>query len=100
MSQLSGFIAMPHRFGLACLLLACWIGMAHGDERRIALVVGVSNYKHAPRLGNTLNDARDVGSALKRVGFDVEQLIDPDRPALEAAVRRLRQRAQGAEARR
>jgi uncharacterized caspase-like protein len=91
-------IAMLHRFLVACLLLTCWIGMARADERRIALVIGVSNYKHAPRLGNTLNDARDIGGALKRVGFDVEQLVDPDRAALEAAVRRLRVRAQGADA--
>src|SRR4051795_5858655 len=91
-------IAMLQRFLVACLLLTGWTGMAGADERRIALVIGVSNYKHAPRLGNTLNDARDIGSALKRVGFEVEQLVDPDRGALEAAVRRLRQRAQGADA--
>jgi uncharacterized caspase-like protein len=91
-------IAMPRRFLLACLLLACCIGLARGDERRIALVVGVSNYKHAPRLGNTLNDARDIGKALERVGFEVELLIDPDRASLEAGVRKLRQRAQGADA--
>jgi uncharacterized caspase-like protein len=48
-------IAMLHRFLVACLLLTCWIGMARADERRIALVIGVSNYEHAPRLGNTLN---------------------------------------------
>jgi len=30
---------MPRRFLLACLLLACSIGLARGDERRIALVV-------------------------------------------------------------
>jgi uncharacterized caspase-like protein len=89
---------MPHRFLVACLLLTCWIGLARADERRIALVIGVSNYKHAPRLGNTLNDARDIAGALKRVGFEVEQLIDPDRASLEAGVRKLRQRAQGADA--
>ena len=82
---------------LTWLLLALWPGEAGADDRRVALVVGVSNYKHAPRLANTHNDARGTADALRRLGFEVEQLLDPDRGALEAGVRKLRQRAQGAE---
>ena len=83
---------------LACLMLAVWPGCAAANERRFALVVGVANYKHAPSLANTHNDARSMTDALKRVGFEVEQLLDPDRAALETGVRNLRQRARGAEA--
>jgi uncharacterized caspase-like protein len=82
----------------AWLLLALWPGDSRADERRIALVVGVSNYKHAPRLPNTHNDARGVAEALGRLGFEVEQLLDPDRATLETGVRNLRQRARGADA--
>ena len=82
---------------LTWLLLALWPGEAGADDRRVALVVGVSNYKHAPRLPNTHNDARGTADALRRLGFEVEQLLDPDRDALEAGVRKLRHRAQGAE---
>jgi uncharacterized caspase-like protein len=73
-------------------------GPARSAERRAALVVGVSNYRHAPVLANTLNDARAVAGALGRLGFDVELVVDPDRGTLETAVRRLGQRAQVAEA--
>src|SRR5258708_24136593 len=55
---------------------------------RVALVVGVSNYEHVGRLAGTLNDANDMAATLKRQGFDVETLLDPNRSVLEAAVRR------------
>ena len=66
---------------------------AQSAERRAALVVGVSNYKHAPVLANTLNDARAIARSLGRLGFDVELAVDPDRSSLETAIRRLGQRA-------
>jgi hypothetical protein len=64
---------------------------------RVALVVGVSNYEHAGRLTNTLNDASDMAAALKRLGFDVETVLDPNRAALEAAVRRYGDRSANAD---
>jgi hypothetical protein len=39
-----------------------------GAETRVALVVGVSAYKAAPPLPNTLNDARGMDQALRRRG--------------------------------
>jgi uncharacterized caspase-like protein len=71
---------------------------ARAAGRRVALVVGVSKYEHAAILPNTLNDAQDMTVALKRLGFDVETVLDPSRPALEAAVRRYGDRSAGAEA--
>ena len=51
--------------------------------RRVALVVGVSNYQHVPKLGNPTNDALDISNAFYRLGFQVQTLIDPDRKSLE-----------------
>ncbi|MCE4222706.1 hypothetical protein HCU64_02995 [Methylobacterium sp. C25] len=65
---------------------------------RVALVVGVSAYKNAAALPNTLNDANGVGAALKRLGFQVQTVLDPDRATLEASVRRFGDAARGAEA--
>lgn len=48
-----------------------------GNNRKIALVVGVTNYLHAAPLKNAANDATDMGSSLTRLGFDVQKLIDP-----------------------
>src|SRR5262249_11926920 len=43
------------------------------------------------------NDAKDMTAALKRLGFDVDTLLDPGRSALEAAVRRYGDRSIGAD---
>lgn len=43
---------------------------SQNSERRVALVIGNGNYKEAP-LRNPVNDARDMASALKQVGFEV-----------------------------
>ena len=71
---------------------------ARATETRIALVVGASAYQHASHLANTLNDAQEVAGKLKHLGFEVETVMDPDRQQFEVAVRRLGQRARGADA--
>ena len=81
-------------FAAMLLLLTLAEATAGG---RVALVVGVSNYEHAGRLTNTLNDANDMAAALKRLGFDVETVLDPGRQALEAAVRRYGDRSADAD---
>jgi len=82
---------------LACLLLIGVVPGAGAGERRVALVVGLSAYQHANILPNTLNDARSIAASLTRLGFDVDTVTDPDRNRLETAVRRLGDRARGAD---
>src|SRR5690348_6443496 len=41
-----------------------------GSDKRIALVIGNSNYKAAP-LRNPVNDARAMAAALQSLGFEV-----------------------------
>jgi len=77
------------------LLLSSFVAV-HAASR-VALVVGVSNYERAGRLPNTLNDAKDMAAALKRLGFDVDTLLDPNRSTLEAAVRRYGDQSIGAD---
>lgn len=48
----------------------------NGDtRRRIALVIGNSRYVSSP-LKNPVNDARSMAAALRRLGFEVEELKD------------------------
>jgi hypothetical protein len=54
-------------FGLLFLTVA---NPAHA-EKRVALVIGISNYQQVPRLANPLRDAEAIGGLLKRAGFDV-----------------------------
>lgn len=85
-------------FSLALLVLVATAGRPPAAESRIALVVGVSAYRHASPLPNTLNDANGVSAVLQRLGFKVQTVLDPDRAALEAAVRRFGDGARGADA--
>lgn len=82
---------------LAFVLMS--VGTADAQSgRRVALVVGVANYQHVPKLGNPTNDALDISNAFYRLGFQVQTLIDPDRRALEDAIRKLGRDAEGVEA--
>jgi Caspase domain len=83
---------------LVGLTLIATLGPVRSDDRRVALVIGVANYRHAPVLANAANDGADMAKALERLGFEVEYLTDADRTAFEAGLRRLGQRARGASA--
>ncbi len=58
---------------IACVAFVCAFAPAHA-ERRVALVVGNNSYGNLPaneQLLKAVNDARSVGGALKRIGFEV-----------------------------
>jgi len=57
-----------------------------GDPSRIALVVGIDRYAHAP-LGNAANDARSMAELLRRAGFRVEAKTDASGESLTRAVK-------------
>jgi tetratricopeptide (TPR) repeat protein len=80
------------------LFIGSSVALAQAAGGRVALVVGVSKYEHAARLPNTLNDAKDMSAALKRLDFDVDTVLDPSRSELEAAIRRYGDGSAGAEA--
>jgi len=42
-----------------------------------ALVVGVSDYERWPKLPNAVNDAKEVASRLKELGFEAKLVVDP-----------------------
>ena len=57
-------------------------------SRRVALVVGNSNYTKLPNLANPSNDARLMEQTLRKVGFEVVSAIDADRRTIARAVRK------------
>jgi uncharacterized caspase-like protein len=54
-------------------------------DTRVALVIGNSAYRNAPRLLNPRNDAVDVAAALRRSGFDTILLTDLDKAGMDEA---------------
>lgn len=64
---------------LRFLFVLFWMIMpvlAHADSRRIALVMGMSEYQTLPSLDNTGNDAAAMAATLKGIGFDVTLSVD------------------------
>jgi hypothetical protein len=54
-----------------CLTAGMLSATAASAERRVALVIGNSNYKSAPQLHNTISDSTAIGNLFKSVGFEV-----------------------------
>ena len=83
------------------LLLVCslLIGPAIASAAgRVALVVGNGTYTHIGQLPNPGNDASDVSSALRRLGFQVTVVFDANRAELTDALREFTRRSAGAAA--
>ena len=68
---------------LVLLLLASSHALA---DKRVALVVGNSDYAYVPRLRNTINDARDVAGELRKLGFQTLEAIDVSRDQMRRYV--------------
>jgi regulation of enolase protein 1 (concanavalin A-like superfamily) len=66
------------------------------EGRRVALIIGNSNYKAVPVLPNPTKDAADIAAELTDVGFDVTHLEDLDVNGLRRALRDFEQKADGA----
>ena len=56
-------------------------------EKRVALIIGNSLYKHTSKLNNPRNDAADMAAALKQHGFHVLEGPDLGKAAMEAKLR-------------
>jgi formylglycine-generating enzyme required for sulfatase activity len=70
---------------------------ALGDTR-VVLIIGNGTYEHAPALRNPVQDARDIASALGRLGYTVQPLVtNAKKPAMEAALAAFASVAAGAD---
>lgn len=77
---------------VAAVSLSIWPLTATASEPRTALVIGNSSYTQWPALKNPANDARDMGTALRELGFEVEVAVDRNRREMKLAIRRFRDR--------
>src|SRR5262245_57458138 len=79
---------------MTCLLLLC--GSAEASTR-VALVIGNNAYRGVPALINPMNDAKDVGDALERLGFSVTRISDANYDGMRRAFLEFGRVARGAE---
>lgn len=57
---------------------------ATGEGKRVALVIGNSNYKHAVALPNPASDAKLMAATLRDAGFEVIDGVDLDNNGMHA----------------
>lgn len=90
-------IVIARLCALIMLMLSGLAIAAPAPERRVALVIGNSSYRNAPVLPNTVNDARDMAAALRKVGFEVVDGIDLDKRGMDTVLTRFARLAQDAD---
>jgi hypothetical protein len=75
------------RVVLCAMLIVLPFTASVAAAKRIALVIGNSDYKETAALINTKQDAADMTAALKRLGFEVLSGVDLDKRAMERLIR-------------
>src|SRR5437016_6301011 len=80
----------------ACLVLLLEPSVAYA-EKRVALVIGNSAYKHAGELAKPKNDADDIAAALKALGIEVIKGLDLDKRGMDSTVLQFSKALSGAD---
>lgn len=78
------------------VFLLLWSGQSFASDR-VALLIGISDYRSIPPLKNTVNDATDLSETLKKVGFDVTTLINVTGHELRASLDKFAFKAEAAD---
>jgi Caspase domain len=82
-----------------CFAVSVYFGISPSHaERRVALVIGNSDYQSTAALPNPANDAQDMAVALREVGFEVIVETNVNKRALETALAKFGRLSQGADA--
>ena len=87
-------------FTLVCTLAAALLAQSRPSfaDKRVALVIGNSNYLHTPALANPGNDGNDVAQALTAIGFEVTLKLDVEKRAMDQVVAQFARTAKTADA--
>ena len=67
-----------------CAVLAVSVSMA--EARRVALVIGINDYRDIPKLDKAVGDASAMSATLEKLGFEVTRVLDADRRTLNLAI--------------
>jgi len=91
------WLLLPLLAALAIFASAANAATTTGPQRRVALVIGNSNYQYAPHLPNPGNDAAAVAAQLQQLGFEVTKGIDLDRTETELIIKQFAKTLPGAD---
>ncbi len=68
-----------------CVTIISLAGIAQNPDKRLALVIGNSNYQHGGALKNPVNDANLMAKTLLKLGFEVEKITNADLEQMQNA---------------
>ena len=85
------------RLFLTALAVAILPLSAANAADRVALVIGMAQYRNVPALTNTVNDAQLLATTLDRIGFDVTTLIDATQEELRGELEKFAFRSETAD---
>jgi uncharacterized caspase-like protein len=88
------FKSFTQRLGLLCLALALSPAWA---QKRVALLIGNSNYQNEIFLPNPVRDIALLEGVLQKLGFAVEKLQDQDKIGMDLAINRFVTKSAGAD---
>jgi formylglycine-generating enzyme required for sulfatase activity len=81
--------------------VALWVPLfgisASHAEKRVALVIGNSDYRNVTPLPNPVNDATDISASLERLGFKVKTVANASFEGMRLALSSFAEQANGAE---
>jgi len=80
-----------------CAVLSMVVFAATALAKRVAMVVGITDYTHSRKLPNARNDAASMTQALQASGFDVVQSLDQDQTEIYDTLDRFYAKASAAE---
>ena len=86
-----------NRHYIAPALIFLLLPLSAQAVEKIALVVGMSNYRTVVKLDNTVNDARGISRTLGTIGFQVTTLLDATGEKFRAAIDEFAFRAETAD---
>ena len=88
--------ALVLRVLTAMFLFLTWSTYANADKR-VALVIGNSEYETRSRLLNPRNDAQDMADSLRSLGFEVISRVNADKQSFLQALAEFSRAVSGAE---
>ncbi len=93
----AGELACVAYIGLFLIFLLLSLPANALAEKRVALLIGNSAYKHAPQLANPRNDAADMAAKVEGLGFEVVSGEDLDFASMRNAAREFTKKLEGAD---
>jgi uncharacterized caspase-like protein len=92
-----GLVSAAVRFFLLLSAAALAGPMAAATDKRVALVIGNSTYRHTATLANPQNDGVLVADFLRKNRFEVIEASNLDEVAMRAAIRQFATRLRGSD---